>query len=67
VEVQTTIGAGDSFVAGMVWALSRGDSLLRAFQFGMAAGAAALLAPGTALASAPDVHRLLPQVVVQAL
>ena len=67
VTVQTTIGAGDSFVAGMVWALSRGDPLLRAFQFGMAAGAAALLAPGTALASAPDVHRLLPQVVVQAL
>ncbi len=67
VEVQTTIGAGDSFVAGMVWALSRGDPLLKAFQFGMAAGAAALLAPGTALAQAPDVHRLLPQVVVQAL
>ncbi|MEY4419681.1 MAG: hypothetical protein RLZZ498_277 [Pseudomonadota bacterium] len=67
VEVQTTIGAGDSFVAGMVWALSLGDPLLKAFQFGMAAGAAALLAPGTALAQAPDVHRLLPQVVVQAL
>ncbi len=67
VEVQTTIGAGDSFVAGMVWALGRGDPLLKAFQFGMAAGAAALLAPGTALAQAPDVHRLLPQVVVQAL
>ncbi len=67
VEVQTTIGAGDSFVAGMVWALSRGDPLLKTFQFGMAAGAAALLAPGTALAQAPDVHRLLPQVVVQAL
>ncbi len=67
VEVQTTIGAGDSFVAGMVWALSRGDPLLKTFQFGMAAGAAALLAPGTALAQASDVHRLLPQVVVQAL
>jgi len=67
VEVQTTIGAGDSFVAGMVWSLSRGDSLLKAFQYGMASGAAALLAPGTSLSEAADVHRLLPQVVVEAI
>jgi 6-phosphofructokinase 2 len=62
VNVQTTVGAGDSFVAGMVWALSRGDGLLKAFQFGMASGAAALLAPGTSLCQAADVHRLLPSV-----
>ncbi len=62
VNVQTTVGAGDSFVGGMVWALSRKDSLLKAFQFGMAAGAAALLAPGTSLCQAADVHQLLPSV-----
>ena len=62
VHVQTTVGAGDSFVAGMVWALCRGDSLLRAFQYGMASGAAALLAPGTSLSQANDVYRLMPQV-----
>jgi 6-phosphofructokinase 2 len=67
VEVQTTIGAGDSFVAGMVWALGRGDSLVKAFQYGMASGAAALLEPGTSLCQAADIHRLLPQVVVEAL
>ena len=67
VEVKTTIGAGDSFVGGLVWSLQRGDSLLKAFQYGMAAGAAALLAPGTSLSQAADVHGLLPQVVVQAL
>jgi 6-phosphofructokinase 2 len=66
VDVQTTIGAGDSFVGGMVWSLSRGDSLLKAFQYGMASGAAALLAPGTSLSQAADVHYLLPQVVVEA-
>ncbi len=66
VDVQTTIGAGDSFVAGMVWSLGRGDSLVKAFQYGMASGAAALLAPGTSLSQAADVHYLLPQVVVQA-
>jgi 6-phosphofructokinase 2 len=62
VDVQTTIGAGDSFVGGMVWALGRGDTLLKAFQFGMASGAAALLAPGTSLSRATDTHRLLPEV-----
>ncbi len=67
VQVQTTVGAGDSFVAGMVWSLGQGDTLLKAFQYGMAAGAAALLSPGTSLSQAADVHHLLPRVVVQAI
>ena len=67
VEVQTTIGAGDSFVGGLVWSLSRGDTLLKAFQYAMACGAAALLAPGTSLAQASDVHRLIPYLVTEAL
>ena len=67
VEVQTTIGAGDSFVGGMVWALHKGHDLLHAFQYGMAASAAALLEKGTPLCQASDVHRLLPSVVVHAL
>ena len=62
VDVQTTIGAGDSFVAGMVWSLGRGDSLVKAFQYGMAAGAAALLAPGTSLSQASDIHHLVTNV-----
>ena len=64
VDVQTTIGAGDSFVAGMVWSLRRGDTLLKAFQYGMASGAAALLRSGTSLSQAADVHMLLPEVVI---
>ena len=64
VNVQTTIGAGDSFVGGMVWALSQSLPLQEAFGYGMAASAAALLAPGTPLCQADDVHRLLGQVVV---
>lgn len=67
VAVQTTIGAGDSFVGGMVWALARGDNLVKAFQYGMASGAAALLTPGTSLSQVADVHHLLPQVVVEAV
>lgn len=67
VPVRTTIGAGDSFVAAMLWALGRGEGLRTAFQYAMACGAAALLAPGTSLSQADDVHRLLPQVVMQAI
>lgn len=67
VDVQTTVGAGDSFVGAMVWSLGRDESLVRAFQCGMAAGAAALLAPGTSLSQAADVHHLLPRVVVEAI
>jgi 6-phosphofructokinase 2 len=67
VEVKTTIGAGDSFVAAMVWSLSREANLLKAFQYGMASGAAALLAPGTSLSQAADVHALLPQLTVHAV
>jgi 6-phosphofructokinase 2 len=67
VDVQTTIGAGDSFVGAMVWSLGRGERLVKAFQYGMASGAAALLAPGTSLSQASDVHYLLPQVVVEAI
>ena len=67
VDVQTTIGAGDSFVGGMVWALYKGHDLLHAFQYGMAASAAALLEKGTPLCQVSDAHRLLPSVVVHAL
>jgi 6-phosphofructokinase 2 len=67
VDVQTTIGAGDSFVGAMVWSLGRGERLVKAFQYGMASGAAALLAPGTSLSQASDVHYFLPQVVVEAI
>lgn len=61
-----TTGAGDCFLAALVWALDRGDAPPQALRWGVAAGAAALLSPGTALAQAADVHRLQPQVTVQA-
>ena len=67
VNVQTTIGAGDSFVAAMVWGLSQGQELPDAFRYGMAAGAAALLSPGTELSQASDIHRLVTQVTLQSV
>jgi 6-phosphofructokinase 2 len=67
VAVQTTIGAGDSFVGGMVWSLVRGEAPEVAFRWGMAAGAASLLRPGTALCEAADVQRLVHEVKLQPL
>lgn len=64
VTVASTIGAGDSFVGGLVWALDRQAGLEQAFRYAMAAGAAALLTPGTALCQPADVERLCRQVVV---
>lgn len=64
VPVASTIGAGDSFVGGLVWALSEGRPLDEAFRYAMASGAAALLLPGTNLAQPDDVERLQRDVVV---
>ena len=60
----STVGAGDSFLGALVWALSAGMTLPEAFAHGVAAGAAALMAPGTALAHAADVRRLVADVKV---
>ena len=54
----STVGAGDSFVGGMVWSLAAGGSVVDAFRYGVAAGSAAVLSPGTELCHAPDVARL---------
>ena len=67
VEVQTTIGAGASFVGGLVWSLTQGDTPETAFRWGMAAGAASLLMPGTALCQAADVQRLVHAVTLTRL
>lgn len=58
VEIAGTVGAGDSFLAATVWSLARGGSLDDAVRHGVAAGAAALLKPGTSLAQPDDIARL---------
>jgi 6-phosphofructokinase 2 len=65
VPVASTVGAGDSFLGGLVWALDQGQNLRAAFATAMAAGAAALLAPGTALCRPQDIRRLVGGVQVQ--
>jgi 6-phosphofructokinase 2 len=58
VAAQSTIGAGDSMLAGILVSLARGWPLLDAVRFGMASGAAALLRPGTELCRRDDTERL---------
>lgn len=57
VQVSSSIGAGDSFVAAMVWALNRGSSLDDAFRYALAAASATLLVAGTGLCKQADVER----------
>ncbi len=58
VPAKSTVGAGDSMVAGIVLALARGHALRDAVSYGVAAGSAAVMQPGTALCNRDDVDRL---------
>lgn len=58
VETKSAVGAGDSMVAALTLALSRGQSLEDALRYGIAAGAATLMTPATDLAHPDDVARL---------
>lgn len=63
----STVGAGDSFLGAMTWALAGGHDLENAFRYGIAAGSAALITPGTGLCRQDDVVRLHSQVIVAAI
>jgi 6-phosphofructokinase 2 len=58
-EAKSAVGAGDSFVAGMVHALAGGGDMAEAFRFGMAAGSAAILTPGSELALRDKIEEML--------
>jgi 6-phosphofructokinase 2 len=60
VKVRSAIGAGDSFLGAMVWALCEGWSREAAFELGIAAGAAAVITPGTQLCRREDIEALYP-------
>jgi len=67
IEPVSTVGAGDSFVGGMVAALASGKSLDQAFRIAVAAASAAVMSPGTELCREEDVQRLLPEVKISEL
>jgi 6-phosphofructokinase 2 len=59
VERKSTVGAGDSMVAGMVWSLLNKKSYLEMAMMGVACGTAATMSPGTELFRKGDVEKLL--------
>ena len=58
VRKKSTVGAGDSMVAGMVLALSKGWSNMEVLQYGIATGTATTMNPGTELCRKEDVEKL---------
>lgn len=58
VEVKSAVGAGDSFLAAMTCAFAHGRDARTALLYGMAAGTAAVLTPGTDLCHKEDIDRL---------
>lgn len=62
----SAVGAGDSFLGALIWRLAAGADLAESFRLAVAAGAAAVLNPGTELCRPDDVKRLAEQVILKA-
>jgi 6-phosphofructokinase 2 len=65
VQAVSTVGAGDSFLGAMILRLSHGADIAEALRYAVAAGTAALLAPGTELARPAETDHLLSSVRVE--
>lgn len=63
VPIQSKVGAGDSMVGGITLALARGWELKEAVRYGIAAGTAAVMTPGTELCRLEDTERIYRRVV----
>lgn len=65
VERKSTVGAGDSMVAGIVLRLALGNTISDAVQYGVACGTAATMNPGTELCNREDVEAILPIIAME--
>jgi 6-phosphofructokinase 2 len=65
VEKKSTVGAGDSMVAGFVLSLSQGKSFEEALRYGVACGAAATMNSGTELCNKKDADALFQRIVIE--
>lgn len=65
IEERNPIGAGDSMVGGLVWALHHGEPLVAALRWGIACGAATASQDGTAVGSRELVEKLAARVQVE--
>jgi len=58
VSKKSTVGAGDSMVGGMTWALSQNKSMKEVVQWGVACGSAATMSEGSRLFQKEDAEKL---------
>ena len=65
VSIRSRVGAGDSMVAGLVLKLEEGWPPKQAIRYGVAAGAATVMTPGTALCRLDDTERLFDQMKIE--
>lgn len=65
VEVKSTVGAGDSMVAGMVYVLVKGGDYKEVLSMGIACGSATTMAEGTGLFTKENVDRLYKEIEKQ--
>jgi len=63
VPIRSRVGAGDSMVAGMTMGLAQGYSLTQALMYGIAAGSAAVMTPGTELCKGEDARNLFHRLI----
>jgi 1-phosphofructokinase family hexose kinase len=64
IHARSTVGSGDSMVAGLAIALDEGQPLIEGLRLGTATGAATAMIPGTRLCRAQDVQTLLGAVTI---
>ena len=67
VDVDSTVGAGDSSVAGFVMAFSQGKDMMECVRLACATGTATAQTPGTELCHKEEVDRILSLVEVSVL
>jgi len=67
VPVNTTVGAGDSMVAGLVTGFSLGKPAEQTLRYGIACGAGTVMHPGTELFSGDELADFRQQVVIKPL
>ena len=67
IQEHNPIGAGDALVAGLVWGLNQGKSLIEALRWAVASGAAAASLPGTGVGSLEQIEQLEKEISVTTL
>ncbi len=67
INVASTVGAGDSMVAGLLFALAQGEDSAQVLRLGVACGSATAATPGTQIFTESEAGSLLERVSVEKL